>query len=479
MRKLYSLFISVFFFQNYIVAQNYQTVQSETEYYFADSVSGNIKAIKIASAVFNGTDSILTNFFVARDTGDYCIWATAPSWIGKEIFIRNNGFNIFYNSDNDSIFINTLATLNETWTLYTFPNGDYIEANILSNDTATIISTIDSIKTASLQTKNNLGNNISHVINGREIKFSKNHGFIQLPEFYEFPENSTRDYKKINAHRLTFGEVFNFEINDSYYYQYTYSDPNSPSDYGVSKILTKHYSFNSDSVFYKIENTFVNNEVDWNPQPHMVTTIAVDTINSYFTHLDSLIYYDIMPEETLIDTSEGYGGVHSYNMSTFLMCGIRIKQSFDYGWDIEYDDFYECFSSVQNFTERYVDVASLGNVYFNSGGDGTGVIVTKSMYGYIKGNDTCGTNFVTGIESIEQSEGIIFPNPTNNIVNINTEKEDSYILEFSNNLGQILVTDNFKGKLYELSLNQFPNGLYFLSLTNSRGYRQIYKLIKE
>lgn len=92
-------------------AQNYQSVQLSAECYFADS-TGYVKAIRIETSYFNGIDSVYRNFFTKRDTGFFSIltcgvWVYGASWIGKEVILRNNGDNIFFNKDNDSLLIRT------------------------------------------------------------------------------------------------------------------------------------------------------------------------------------------------------------------------------------------------------------------------------------------------------------------------------------------------------------------------------------
>ena len=73
---------------------------------------------------------------------------------------------------------------------------------------------------------------------------------------------------------------------------------------------------------------------------------------------------------------------------------------------------------------------------------------------------------VTGLELKNEIENKIYPNPTTNLIHLNFEGE----WELMNSQGVILL----KGSGRELSLSDYPLGLYFLNFKN-----QIVKIIKE
>lgn len=467
MKKFYLLLLPFFFLHQNLKAQNYQTVQNGVEQFFADS-TGYIKAIRIASVSFNGTDSVYTNFFTMRDISNYdtvCLWVNGPSWLGKEVIIRNNGFNIFFNAHNDSIFINTLANLNDTFTFYTFSNGNYIEASVTAADTGTVVSFPDSVKTITLQAKDSSGNNISNSMNGRQIKFSKNHGFVQLPVFYDFPAAANLDYKRVNAHRLTWGEIYDYDVNDRFYYEYTYEgSQTAPPNYSVLKILSKSFSPNNDTVFYQIENTSINNEVDWNPQPHMVTTVNSYTTNSFYINLNKVLFNSYMPEESIVDTFLNY---HIYNMS-FIKCENRITESFADGGP-GFDQSSGCYNYPMGVPNTHSYSNGLGEVKytwyddFNLNGGST------QLYGYTKGNITCGCYFVTGLQELSTSQLKIYPNPSSDLLFVErTLPNTAANLQLIDCYGRIVEEIKIQQgeKIATINVKAVASGYYFIRITD-------------
>ena len=158
-----------------VFAQDYQLINSDRITHFLNENS-EIHSIRIDSNFVLGEDTFFYNHKILREELDPngCGFILSDStWMGAEIILRNNGNYIFFNEENDSILINSLAFLNDKWILYKFENGDFVEATLTEVYAQEIFGLEDSIKVLSLQAKNNLGVDITHLMNGKKYLFLK------------------------------------------------------------------------------------------------------------------------------------------------------------------------------------------------------------------------------------------------------------------------------------------------------------------
>lgn len=89
---------------------------------------------------------------------------------------------------------------------------------------------------------------------------------------------------------------------------------------------------------------------------------------------------------------------------------------------------------------------------------------------------------VTGIEDNDINNGyyIVYPNPTNGILNI-----DSYVInkncniQILNSLGQIVFKDLLSIQHSKINISHFSSGIYFLNIIDSNGNKEIKKIIKD
>ncbi len=143
------------------VAQNYSVIQWNTPHFFESQY--DIRAIMIDSIEVNGTDTLYYNFFTIHDynpDSNNCVNIFGPSWIGQKILVRTDSLIVFFNYNNDSIFLRPLDNVGSSWMF----NNTGILATVTNIAPFIINNLPDSIKTISLS-------------NGKEIIISKNNGF--------------------------------------------------------------------------------------------------------------------------------------------------------------------------------------------------------------------------------------------------------------------------------------------------------------
>ncbi len=63
----------------------------------------------------------------------------------------------------------------------------------------------------------------------------------------------------------------------------------------------------------------------------------------------------------------------------------------------------------------------------------------------------------------------IFPNPTNDVINIETGDRQNKIYEIHNVLGQIILQKNSSSSSEKINVSTLPKGLYFLTIKNAAG----------
>jgi len=169
--------------------QNYQTVNPEVISSFADE-NNHLSFIRIDSTGYENS-LILYPFSVNQLLYAHCYSPWVGSWIGSEIIIKENGYNIFLNHQQDSIKINTLAQEGESWIAFGQTGQLHIVASVIEHGVEDFLGLTDSIKVIGFQINDSGGEPIESEINEMQIKISKNHGLIQTLNFFQFPEPNT------------------------------------------------------------------------------------------------------------------------------------------------------------------------------------------------------------------------------------------------------------------------------------------------
>jgi len=70
---------------------------------------------------------------------------------------------------------------------------------------------------------------------------------------------------------------------------------------------------------------------------------------------------------------------------------------------------------------------------------------------------------ITSISSYEQKQFLLYPNPTNDVVYIQSEKVINSISIY-NNIGELVITKNFNQNKVSLPVKDLPSGLYFITI---------------
>ncbi|MFH0758177.1 MAG: T9SS type A sorting domain-containing protein [Bacteroidota bacterium] len=83
----------------------------------------------------------------------------------------------------------------------------------------------------------------------------------------------------------------------------------------------------------------------------------------------------------------------------------------------------------------------------------------------------------TGIEGFTKGTLVIYPNPTNTLLTIETEYPDHYSINITTLNGQQILSGEMEGTSYQIDLSPFPKGIYFITI-RSQDFVTIRKIIK-
>jgi uncharacterized repeat protein (TIGR01451 family) len=121
-------------------------------------------------------------------------------------------------------------------------------------------------------------------------------------------------------------------------------------------------------------------------------------------------------------------------------------------------------------------ITNKADIYF----DFNEPVLTNDVW-HIINPDTHGTGTTEEKKNKSRSQLIVYPNPTNSIITIDTKQFNDFTLRVFDLNGRLLELESIHGnkETVELSLQQYSNGLYFISLLNNTGERFYGKVFKQ
>jgi len=88
---------------------------------------------------------------------------------------------------------------------------------------------------------------------------------------------------------------------------------------------------------------------------------------------------------------------------------------------------------------------------------------------------TCGND--VGIEKTSPSELSIYPNPTNNLLTIETDKPDHYSIDITSMNGQLIYNSDMDRTSQQIDLSSLQKGVYVITV-RSKDFVTIKKIVK-
>lgn len=467
------------------INHQYMYEHGGSECYFYKCTTG----ISIDSFSVNALDSTFYTYRVVDDSIylNGCMKPFDTLWTGIQITTNGTGDLIFINDQSDSIKIKTRAGIGDTWKLFNFQNGDYINAEVISIKPQQILGVQDSIKTIELQAKNGLNANISHIFNGKNLRFSQSNGFVTLFNFRSFPLD-TITYSLIGvsnpdrgAINIDAAAIFDYQIGDEFHYhdmQNLFPAAKiAHDDKGILKVLNRIKT--PTEYTYTMERCELASHWDVVAEEWIYEHI-LDTIQTVIK-LSTYNYLDAMPFQ-LMDISGFYGYTSLYpkNNRTYKSLGSNLLL----------DSAKTCLTYLMghgaNPTIQYGD--GLGLTYYQNEGFQSIGTEYELIY-YKKGNDTWGTplncsDLYYGISKINKSNYfLVYPTLFSETLFLNidqrSQQSSQYISIYNIQGNAIVIEQEYKGrnKQIRFETSGWPPGLYTVHIRSDRNIN-VQKVIK-
>lgn len=484
--KKQSFILCFVFLATVSFAQNYQLIQPSHEQHFlfinSINTSANyereIRSVRIDSIYVQGSETYYYNHKILEEklSGSGCFAEYSDSsWLGHQIIASSNGDYVFFNQALDSILIKSLAPLNDTWVLYEFGNGDYVEATITNIDTATVLGNLDSVKTLSLQVKDVSNNIVTHPINNEVLQFSKQNGWIQFFSFHEFP-NSTTPYNLVGSSAQpnvgilnpSQTDFFDFNVGDEIHTKGEYRMQFAQWQYGQHKqiktILSKTISTNQDTITYTYEKCLAAINSDGmagiSDTVYITDTLIERIVLSEPSNLNQLTH-ELAPD------SVGFSLTSIRNFAS----DRRQKVTHNYYY---YDDFNNCWTLYLDVWP-HIWIEGLGGPFQN------GFYRTDMPVYYKKGTETWGTpvdcSTFLNIATISTPNNAVkvFPNPFTETTNIQIEDfkdNENWSVQLLDVTGKIVCSENIHKAPFILYKENLAVGVYFYRISNAKQQKQ-------
>lgn len=114
---------------------------------------------------------------------------------------------------------------------------------------------------------------------------------------------------------------------------------------------------------------------------------------------------------------------------------------------------------------------TIGEVVINTGTDGTNDLT--------QGFHQTNWNFLGVEDHAPNYEATIFPNPTEDVLNIRTSTFENVTYTLYDALGKIVLQDNLSGEETPIQVSQLAPGAYSITLNNQLQNLKTFKLIKQ
>jgi len=444
MKKFLLLLLISGFYSGY--SQGWQNICMPGLTRFADE-QGNLKVFRSDSTFQFGPDSIFLTFPTIKQLSQpSCLDTSGGSILGRKVYKQAGGVFLFFNFWGDTIYLNTLAGLNDTWRFAKLNDTSNMWATITAVTPQTVLGINDSVKEITLQAKNNSNQNISHILNNTKLLLGKELGFIQVLDLNDFPTNTKlyslagKDAGAIGLQELTAEMIFDFNPGDEFHYFGEMSAVHYFTYHKEIRTIENKEILSPGLIRYTIKSCSLL--VEQNHPMYTPDTSRFESVYMLIYNMDSLnnlCYFTAGPDEFLpYSVSGSYRVADKFSGNATSEYNDRPDRS--YADKVYFPDASGCWSTSFGYIFNFTSGLGETSVSIDVGG---GLGSHHELVYFKKGEEEWGTPVATGCSVLlgvdDQVQGNVnlFPNP------VVTEAK----ISFPPGFGNFPVTY----KLYDLS----------------------------
>ena len=419
-------------------------------------------------------DGMAYYFQVAVDTATADLCTTDTALLGRKMLVLSGtpegDMHVFFNSAGDSIFIRNNLAINDIWVFYTFEDGSYIRARVVTYNQFGILPGIeDSLYRVRLNVFAEDGTPLPGVFPD-EFKFdiSKHYGMTEVWDFYNFPESEQQyvlrglDNPKEAITDVDAAAAFTWETG----YEVHYIQQSANED-SVWTTLGGNFILDSTTVGLPVGYNYSVKKVGVTTLTVGGTTVSIDTFyttedvtisfDTYY-YLDSLELIPVVLPDGRVGFSE-----HTYDPEQYN--GVRFKTFHSAYLPGEGSVCLEP-DGEQIFQQRFGD--GIGLLYELDSAGPEAYASWEAVY-FQKGLITWGTPFdfeALGVVAVEPSPAAVdwqvYPNPVDQVMHVQGLVADATTqMELYDVAGRRIAHQTGRASL---DVSALENGVYLLLL---------------
>lgn len=492
---------NLFCFQ-FLCAQNFSVLNKDRVYYYEKS--GKFYAVAVDSVKFVDNDSVYYHFLNFRDTVspqmNVCVDVYGGSFFGKINIKDSTGAFYLVTFRNDTVKLLPDAALYDSWRMYTYSNGSYLEATITGIDTLIVFDHYELVKNISITAKNINGTPITtQPFNGKNLLLSELNGLLNTFDFYMFPTDTTRynlkgvtnpAVGKVMTYKIYFdfdeGDVFHIVESDLYYVW-----DGGTSMHIFSGYIRRYIQTVIEKTTYN-PDTAVSYKFALCTQMFVYTQGIKDTLYSTDTVFTSYNYnqaqdttFALLPFQTFFNNSDFF----YYKPILYLqrdnnMSG-RLNHIYYDRTDIAFSDScwqYICADPMPP-SHKYLEGCGGPYSYYE---DWMYTIEERKLQYYKKGNEIWGVPLAADcsdmLSSIITNRGQavrfnVYPNPVNTELFLEIPISSEFNIDIFNMYGKLVYKT--KTNALNIDVSQLSSGMYFIQLTDKQKRTYVSRFIKQ
>jgi hypothetical protein len=468
-----------------VVAQNYQNVCTPGITFYKNNNNTFLSFRRDSVIPVGSNDTIFISYRAIRGIQNTsCLDTTGGSVLGRKIFKAQSGWFYLFNKSNDTLKINSQATLNQSWRFCPLPGNGYIEAKVTSIITDSVLGTTDAVKVIAFQAKDAGNNNLAHILNQKFIKLSQHYGLSRMLDVFSIPYDTTfyilagKSFPAMGIQNLTSQEIYNYNIGDEFHFS------GWASSAGWSKIIKvlARTDYGNDSVKYTMERCQKTSSANY---PYYST--IHDTITATYNFLENSgnTWLSKLPGEFLRISGSW---ADNYWLSTNSFPNRRLKGvtwgGFLYTWEFYGGD--TCWNNVNGYngpisTENFTEGLGKTRSYWYQTEPPATWQMDENMVYYKKGSETWGTPLATDCFVLVSNEdkatsmepfAEVSPNPVETDARIflnSFNPDDNFLYSLYNYSGMKVSEGTISLNPFIFNRKGLSSGLYILSISDRDG----------